>query len=205
VPNCGLRGRLPTADSVEWGPSTETNWSACILRSGGVPQERSFGLIRGGHLHVTVLGGLQVDQQGRLANWMVPRKMVPGMGGALDIVTGARRLIVAMTHTAKGENKTVEQCTLPLTSLRRVDLIVTELAVIAPFEEGLVLEGSRTGRDRRPSAGSDRCGVDRSQRRPDNAGRLVCLSELAILRALPFNTRFAAFSGYANTAAEEWS
>lgn len=133
------------------GPApAEDQVDLCISNAGGQPvticnggvffdSATSFGIIRGGHVNATVLGALQVDEKGNIANYMIPGKMVPGMGGAMDLLIGAQKVIIAMEHTNKGNHKLLKECNLPLTAKGEVDVIVTEMGVIQVTPEGFLL------------------------------------------------------------------
>lgn len=138
----GLIGLGPEPAGEDFDKNiTNAGGQPVTLLKGGMyfDSAMSFSIIRGGHVDVTVLGALQVDEKGNLANWIIPGKLVPGMGGAMDLVTGAKKVIVAMTHTNKGVAKILKECTLPLTAKGKVDMIITEMGVMKITEKGLLL------------------------------------------------------------------
>lgn len=139
----GFVGLGPTPSEDQIDPYiTNAGGRPVTIKTGGIffDSATSFGIIRGGHVDLTVLGALQVDEEGNIANYMIPGKMVPGMGGAMDLISGARKVIVAMEHTAKGDKKILKACNLPLTAAHEVNLIVTEMGVIEVTDKGLVLK-----------------------------------------------------------------
>jgi len=134
-------GSTPKKDQEDYELTNAGGEPVTILSHGATfDSAMSFNIIRGGHVDVTVLGSLQVDESGSLANWIIPGKMVPGMGGAMDLVVGAKKVIIAMTHTARGKAKILKKCTLPVTAVGEVNLIITELGVMEISSEGIILK-----------------------------------------------------------------
>lgn len=133
-------GPRPSEDKIDPYISNAGGQPVSILPGGAFfASDLSFGIIRGGHVDATVLGALQVDEKGNIANYMIPGKMVPGMGGAMDLVSGAKKVIVAMEHTNKGNHKILKDCNLPLTAANQVDMIITEMGVMNVTDKGIEL------------------------------------------------------------------
>lgn len=136
-----INSGVVTDDNKDAIHAVDAGGNPSIAAPGGcyIDSATSFGLIRGGHVHATILGGLEVDEEGSLSNWIIPGKKMPGMGGAMDLLVGAKNVIVAMEHTAKGRHKILKKCRLPYTAVKCINKIITEMCVIDVTEEGLVL------------------------------------------------------------------